>query len=364
VSGFVSTILAPSLSYQTELVNYVESLQGSSGLSYDGAAAAFMSLAPSRQIPLVDQVFFNELEVSGIQANTVPGAGFSQGYKAIGTLFPDSLSPSSTAGAPFAGNLTLDFSRIYTLSGGNLTLIVPGGNIDVGLASVPAFLGERPASTLGIVTEGTGDIDIYAQGDVNVNSSRVFTLGGGNILIWSNQGSIDAGLGAKTSVSAPPPSILISSDGTVTLDFAGAAVGSGIRTIQTEPTTPPGNVELIAPLGTVNAGDAGIGSAGNIDIAARSVVGVNNISFGGTATGVPAQVGNIGAALSGASNAASGTSNAASNAVESNAAQKDASASLAQTALSWLDVFVTGLGEENCKQDDIECLKRQKTPTR
>jgi hypothetical protein len=25
---------------------------------------------------------------------------------------------------------------------------------------------------------------------------------------------------------------------------------------------------------------------------------------------------------------------------------------------------VTGLGEENCKPDDIECLKRQKTPTR
>jgi filamentous hemagglutinin len=28
--------------------------------------------------------------------------------------------------------------------------------------------------------------------------------------------------------------------------------------------------------------------------------------------------------------------------------------------LNWLDVFVTGLGEENCKQDDIECLKRQR----
>jgi hypothetical protein len=25
---------------------------------------------------------------------------------------------------------------------------------------------------------------------------------------------------------------------------------------------------------------------------------------------------------------------------------------MAQTALSWLEVFVTGLGEENCKQDD------------
>jgi hypothetical protein len=40
----------------------------------------------------------------------------------------------------------------------------------------------------------------------------------------------------------------------------------------------------------------------------------------------------------------------------SNGAQ---SAPLAQAALSWLDVFVTGLGEENCKPDDLACLKRQ-----
>src|SRR6202042_3587175 len=99
-----------------------------------------------------------------------------------------------------------------------------------GLANPPASVTSRPASTLGIVAEGPGNVDIYAKNDVNVNSSRIFTLGGGNILIWSNEGSIDAGLGAKTSISAPPPSILISSSGTVSLDFSGAATGSGIRT--------------------------------------------------------------------------------------------------------------------------------------
>jgi hypothetical protein len=184
-------------------------------------------------------------------------------------------------------------------------------------------------------------------------------------LIWSDLGSIDAGLGAKTSVSAPPPTILIGASGNVMLDFSGAASGSGIRTIQTEPTTPPGNVDLIAPVGTVNAGDAGIGSSGNINIAARSVIGVTNISFGGTATGVPAVVSGLGASLSGASSAASGATNASTSAVTSTAnnAEKESQAPLAQTALSWLDVFVTGLGEENCKPDDIECLKRQKKPT-
>ena len=49
--------------------------------------------------------------------------------------------------------------------------------------------------------------------------------------------------------------------------------------------------------GTVNAGDAGIGAAGNINIAARTVVGLSNIQFGGTSTGVPAQISNAGASL-------------------------------------------------------------------
>jgi filamentous hemagglutinin len=112
----------------------------------------------------------------------------------------------------------------------------------------------------------------------------------------------------------------------------------------------------------VNAGDAGIGAAGNINIAARSVIGASNINFGGSASGVPAAISSIGASLSAASSSGSGASNAAANSVAGNAAEKEAAAPLAQNALSWLDVFVTGLGEENCDPKDIECLKRQKTP--
>ncbi len=361
-TGFVSSVIAPSSSYQTQLVNYVESLQGSSDLTFTSAEAAFQALTPDQQRPLIDQVFFNELSLSGLADNTVPGAGFTQGYAAIDALFPGSRTGSAGAVAgSYAGDLTLDFSRIYTLSGGNISLLVPGGLLNVGLANPPPQLATRAASTLGIVAEGAGDVDIYSKGDVDVNASRIFTLGGGNILIWSDEGSIDAGRGAKSAVSAPPPSVLINSNGTVTLDFSGAAAGSGIRTIQTEPTTPPGNVDLIAPVGTVNAGDAGIGAAGNINIAARDVVGLNNIQFGGTSTGVPSQVSSIGAALSGASSAASGASNTATSTAAGNAAQSEAAAPLAQTALSWLDVFVTGLGEENCKPEDIDCLKRQNT---
>ena len=262
-SDFFNTVVVPSTSYQAELVSYVEAALGSTGLSFAAAQTAFNGFSTDLQRPFIDSVFFNELSQSGRAANTVAGAGFKQGYVAIDALYPGSRTGSAGAmAAAYAGNLTLEFSRIYTLSGGDINLLVPGGEIDVGLANPPATFSSRPASTLGIVAEGTGDVNIYTKGDVNVNSSRIFTLGGGNILIWSDEGSIDAGLGAKTSVSAPPPTILISSTGQVTLNFAGAAEGSGIRTIQTEPTTPAGNVDLIAPVGTVNAGDAGIGSAG------------------------------------------------------------------------------------------------------
>jgi hypothetical protein len=72
----------------------------------------------------------------------------------------------------------------------------------------------------------------------------------------------------------------------------------------------------------------------------------------------------VSASLSGASSSATGASNAAATSVTTTAAQNEAAAPLSQSALSWLDVFVTGLGEENCKPDDIECLKRQKTPSR
>jgi hypothetical protein len=362
-SSFVSGIISPSATNQGLLVAYVESLTGQAGLSYATAGAEFAALSAEQQRPLIDQVFFETLSTSGLQANTDPQAGYSLGYAAIDALFPNSRTAVATGPSPYQGDISLTFSRIYTLSGGTISLLAPGGELDVGLANPPANVGvvKTPAE-LGIVAQGSGDVDIYTKGDVNVNSSRIFTLGGGNILIWSDQGSIDAGRGSKSAVSAPPPEVLVDSLGNITLSFSGAVAGSGIRTIQIDPSVNPGDVNLVAPEGTVNAGDAGIGAAGNINIAALHVVGLDNITFGGNATGVPAQVSSIGVSLAGASSTANAASNSSTNAATANAEKEAAAAPLSQAALSWLDVFVTGLGEENCKPDDLECLKRQKKP--
>jgi hypothetical protein len=114
-------------------------------------------------------------------------------------------------------------------------------------------------------------------------------------------------------------------------------------------------------VGTVNAGDAGIGASGNINIAAAHVIGALNINFGGTASGVPSDLSGLAASLSGVSSVASSATTSGAASAESAAAASKEVTPLAQTALSWLEVFVTGLGEENCKQDDVECLKRQKS---
>jgi filamentous hemagglutinin len=49
----------------------------------------------------------------------------------------------------------------------------------------------------------------------------------------------------------------------------------------------PGDVDLVAPKGTIDAGDAGIHVSGNLNIAAVHVLNATNIQSGGTSTGVP-----------------------------------------------------------------------------
>ncbi len=359
---FLQTIVEPSVTYQQQLVSYVESITGQSGLPLEAAETEFGAFSEEQQAAFIDGVFFDELNASGIAANESPGAGYSRGYAAIDALFPGTPTGSaSDAANPYSGDLNLTYSQIYTQAGGNISLLVPGGAINVGLANPPSAESEiRSPSQLGIVAQGAGNVDIYALGSVNVNTSRIFTLGGGNILIWSQQGSIDAGNGAKSSLSIPPPTVSYNPlTGIPYLNYNAAVAGSGIRTIQTSLTEPAGNVNLIAPIGTVNAGDAGIGAAGDINIAAVSVVGAANINFGGTATGVPALVSNVTASVSGSASAASGATTSVTSSLAQSNTNSQQQAPLAQAALSWLDVLVTGLGAENCAPADSACLSRE-----
>ncbi len=193
-----------------------------------------------------------------------------------------------------------------------------------------------------------------------MNQSRVFAADGGNILVWSTDGNVDAGRGAKTAISAPAPTITFNAQGQIETVFPAALEGSGIQALATTAGVSPGDVDLYAPQGVVNASDAGI-VAGNLTIGATAVLGRNNITVSGISVGVPVEATGLGASLAGAGSVGSSAATAATMAAETGSKEdQQTAAPLAQSAIEFLDVFVLGLGEDACKPDDLECLKRQK----
>src|SRR5262249_58447364 len=100
-----------------------------------------------------------------------------------------------------------------------------------------------------------------------VGHSRIFTLRGGDIVIWSTLGNMGAGASSKTVQAAPPTRVLVDpQSGDVRTDLAGLATGGGIGVLASVKGVPPGDVDLIAPAGVVDAGDAGIRVSGNLNI--------------------------------------------------------------------------------------------------
>ncbi|MCA1924945.1 MAG: filamentous hemagglutinin family protein, partial [Thiobacillus sp.] len=246
--------------------------------------------------------FFAELAASAKESAT--SKDYSRGDAAIASLFP-----AGTTGAPltYDGDISLFFSQMKTEQGGGIRMLAPGGGVNAGLASVTGF--NRSAADLGIMTVRGGKIEAYTLGDFAVNSSRVFTIGDGDILLWSAKGNIDAGKGAKTVSATPPPQLRIDKNGNFVLDVSQSISGSGIGALGGN-----SDVYLVAPSGEVNAGDAGIRAGGNLTIAAQQVVGADNIQVGGVSAGVP--ISNDGAAAA----AATGAGNIGSEATSATAA--------------------------------------------
>jgi hypothetical protein len=359
----VSTYIDGSSTYDSALETFVGKITGKTNLSATAAKQAFHALSTQLQDVFVDQVVFQEIQTQGTKAKTTGTNDYTAAFAALTTLFP-SANPVVPAGQSTRyGDIELYFSRIYTLSGGSISLLAPGGEINVGLAQAPTSFGStianKPADQLGIVAEGVGDVNALAYKDFQVNQSRVFAADGGNILVWSTDGNIDAGRGSKTAISVPPPVITVDPNGHLVVTVLPLLTGSGIQAHATTQGKTPGTVYLFAPQGVVNANDAGI-VAGNLVIGATAVLGANNITFTGTAIGLPPPTPALGATSLGASSTAAGATSAAQNAF-ADSARSENKAPLAESALGWIDVFIIGLGNEGCKPEDAECLKREQS---
>ncbi len=337
---FVARYLGEKSPVNARLVAFVNALAGRLFASTTEAFAYFRdTLSPRDQAAFANDVLFAELSKAGRAAAAAQdSARYQPGFAAAEGLFPQRA---------VQGGLSLFFSKIYTLAGGDINLLVPGGTINAGLATVGAGFGvNKLASDLGIVAQSTGNVRAFARDDILVNQSRIFAADGGSLLLWSSRGDIDAGRGAKTAISAPPPTITTDANGNVVVRFPPALTGSGIQNFVTTPGRTPGDVELYAPSGFVNASDAGVGSAGKV-FTSLNVVNSTNIAAAGGVVGVPAvDAGALSGALAGAVGSASAAAQAA-NTLAGGGAGRDEAAGLDRESinLSLISVEFLGFGE-------------------
>ena len=373
---------------QLHLVNWLTTRFGGDsglGIRYDPATDArsfFAALPKEQQQVYLSNVYFAELKAAGREYNDPDGVrrgSYLRGREAIATLFPT----QDKAGKKIAyqGDLTMFSSALYTVSdyagiytkrpvagvrylspqewaeagrptvnvphvivndagihtdfGGDIGITVPGGRALVGVDG-----GYAPGEGSGVLTQGMGEIQIYARDSILLGQSRIFTTFGGNILAWSATGDINAGRGTKSTVVYTPQRRAYDSIGLVSLSPSTPTTGAGIATLNPIPEVPPGDIDLIAPLGTIDAGEAGIRVSGNVNLAALQVVNAENIQVQGKSTGMPAIVSvNVGA-LSNASAAAAQAVTAAQDVLQ----RERAATRQAQPSL--FTVKVLGFGNE------------------
>ena len=105
-----------------------------------------------------------------------------------------------------------------------------------------------------------------------------------------------------------------------------------------------GNVDLIAPNGSVDAGDAGIRVAGNLNIAANRVLNAGNIAVSGASAGTPAAV-SVSANVGGLTSASAAATGATANATPDQPSRPNpADVQAADTTPSIITVEVIGYG--------------------
>jgi len=250
------------------------------------AATLTAALGPAGAAPrdpgLIESRFFASLVETGrlAQNQSDKDANLKTFDGFIAALFPD-------AGASAGGDISNFGSQFKTEQGGAVTLLAPAGSVYAGLTLGYAL---KLPSAQGIFTVRGGEVAALVRDDFLVNKGRVFTLGGGDITLVSQRANIDAGRGSKTAASAPPPLITVDPNGNIKLDVAASIAGSGIATLKTRPDIEPGDVFAIAPRGIFDAGDAGVRSSGAVLVVAPIVLNAANISAGGAISGATVAV--------------------------------------------------------------------------
>ena len=254
-------------------------------------STALAALDPATLAAATRQLLANTLMVAGTSRNALQSSGrlvgFGSPYAQGLTAFAAAYSPRTTAGL---NDLSFDYNQITVDGSGTLAVFTPQGSVVVGQSNPPALDSTAAAKLpyqLGMFTLGGGDIIGMARDNFDVFESRVFTVAGGDINLWSSLGNVDAGKGPRDAAVAAPPVLVVNTNtGIATLNFSASVTGSGIGALVTQPDQPPSNINLMAPLGYVDAGEAGIrAQGGSVTLGTNLVLNAGNIQAAGGISG-------------------------------------------------------------------------------
>ncbi|HVU26215.1 MAG TPA: filamentous hemagglutinin N-terminal domain-containing protein [Verrucomicrobiae bacterium] len=169
---------------------------------------------------------------------------------ALATISPDGANLSVTT----IGDLSMTATKISNESFlGNVNVNV-GGTLDVG--GQFTTLGDA-SSPKGIFSTSGGNVSVIANGDVDVDGSRIAAYNGGNVTVESQNGDVNAGIGSEGYVTLNALEINPVTGQLIVIPAI--AAGSGILATTVHGSHALlGNITINAPNGDINASLGGI----------------------------------------------------------------------------------------------------------
>ena len=184
----------------------------------------------------------------------------SQGPRA-NTALASYFTRGADINVTLSGNLDMFFTKIASLNGGNIAVLADHGHVTAGSSTTVT----ADQAARGIFTTDKSDVAVIARDDINVNGSRIAAYDGGNVLVKSLEGDVDAGTGAAGAATVEK--IYVNPVTHQVLSYAPTIPGSGILATTFPPAFDPafpnsinnvGNITVETPRGDIKASAGGI----------------------------------------------------------------------------------------------------------